>query len=338
MNAPQYLLADLVIHKLIKSEDAPARVELRPTACAPSDAAARLVSTVCELYHGRGSKGYGRFGDADTDAGLYPFGSQLQAYVVERGLDFSSFSQQLMQRLEGCFDEDSGEASGYVLVARMQEGTFDTLWVALLGERQGSAISGALDIVDNVHLDLTSLRAAARVDLAGWQRGDERYLSFLKGRGDVAPWFKRFLGCGDVVVAAKETKKLVRVLNDFAETQRLEAPARDALMERAHGYLDELGENGEPLELDTLAREICPEQPAPLDAVLASEAVKIADGFVPDRRAIKPLVRFKASADQWKLEFDRSGLRSGAVHYDRASGTLVLADLPDYLKKMLDEA
>ena len=64
---------------------------------------------------------------------------------------------------------------------------------------------------------------------------------------------------------------------------------------------------------------------------------RIAPGFVPNRRAIRPLVRFSASAENWKLEFERSGLHSGAVHYDRATDTLVLSGVPDYLKRMLDE-
>ncbi|HAF55594.1 MAG TPA: nucleoid-associated protein, partial [Thauera sp.] len=53
--------------------------------------------------------------------------------------------------------------------------------------------------------------------------------------------------------------------------------------------------------------------------------------------AIRPLVRFSASGENWKLEFERSGLHSGAVHYDRATDTLVLSGVPDYLKRMLDE-
>ena len=57
----------------------------------------------------------------------------------------------------------------------------------------------------------------------------------------------------------------------------------------------------------------------------------------PRFRAIRPLVRFSASGEQWKVEFDRSSLHSGAVHYDSATDTLVLSGVPDYLKRMLEE-
>ena len=138
-------------------------------------------------------------------------------------------------------------------------------------------------------------------------------------------------------VALQETKKLVATLDRFVDTERLAPATRDAVLERAHDYLDTLGEAGAPVVFEELAREVFPEQPARLDALLRAEETKIAPGFVPNRRAIRPLVRFSASAENWKLEFERTSLHSGAVHYDRATDTLVLSGVPDYLKRMLDE-
>jgi nucleoid-associated protein len=334
MTPIQHTITHLVVHKLDKTPDTSASIELRAGACRVDDAAVRLVERLCGHYAERTSKGYGRF-EGDEEA--FPMPRLVREHVVERSLDFAELSQQMMRLLQVCADEESAEAGGHVVVARIVEGETDCLWVAVVGETVGSAITGALDIIDCAHLDFSSLRAAGRIDLAGWQRGDERYISFLKGRGDVAPWFKRFLGCSDIVIALKETKKLVQALNDFAETQRLEAPVRDAMLERAHGFLDGLGESREPLALDEVARQVWPEQPERLDAVLNAEETQLTGGFVPDRRAIRPLVRFRAAGEQWKLEFDRSSLHSGAVHYDRASDTLVLSGLPEYLKKMLQQ-
>lgn len=330
----QHTITDLVVHRLIKDAQAPAAIELRAAGCPLDDAAVRLVERLCTHYADRSSKGFGRF---EEDEENFPMSRLLREHVVERSTDFITLSRHMMEQLQLCAHDEELDASAFVVIARISEGGTDCLWVALVGESIGSAISGALDIVDCSYLDFSSLRAAGRIDLAGWQRGDERYISFLKGRGDVAAWFKRFLGCSDIVIALKETKKLVLALNQFVETERLEAPARDALLERAHGYLDELGETGEPVALDEIARQVWPEQPERLDTALNSEAIKLSSGFVPDRRAIRPLVRFRASGEQWKLEFDRSGLRSGAIQYDRASDTLVLSGLPDYLKKMLLE-
>jgi len=210
--------------------------------------------------------------------------------------------------------------------------------VALLGSSDGVAIGGDLAPLDCTHVDFSALHAAGRVDLAGWRRGDERYLGFLRGRGKGGAWFKRVLGCSDVMVALQETKKLVATLDRFVDTEQFAPATRDAVLERAHDYLDTLGEAGAPVVFEELAREVFPERPERLDALLRAAETKIAPGFVPNRRAIRPLVRFSASGENWKLEFERSGLHSGAVHYDSATDTLVLSGVPDYLKRMLDEA
>lgn len=333
MSPVQHTLKDLIVHRLAKVEGAPALVELRPGVCPLDSPALRLVERLCGHYADRSSKGFGCF---EPDEAAYPLPLMLQAHVVERSIDFATLSQRMMAQLQACIDDDA-ETDGFVLVARILEGETDTLWVAIIGETVGTLVTGGLELADCAHLDFPSLRAAGRIDLSGWQRGDERYISFLKGRGDVAAWFKRFLGCSDMVVALKETRKLVQALNHFVEDARMEAPARDALFERAHGYLDQLGENGEALVLADVAREVCPEQAGQLERALNAEEIKLKSGFVPDRRAIRPLVRFSASGEQWKLEFDRSGLHSGAIHYDRATDTLVLSGLPDYLKRMLQQ-
>lgn len=335
MTPTQHTVTHLAIHKLHRGGESPASVALRAVPCRIDDAALRLVERLCGHFADRSSKGYGRFAD---DEETPPLAHALHGHLVEQSLDFHALSVAMLDSMRQCADEEGADVSANVIVARIQEGGAESLWVALVGEAVGCAVTAAFDVIDSLHLDFSALPAAARIDLAGWQRGDERYISFLKGRGDVAPWFKRFLGCADVVVALKETKKLVQRLSDFAEAQRLEAPARDAMLERAHGYLDELGETGTPLAVDEIARKVWPEQPERLDAALSAGDAPLASGFVPDRRAIRPLVRFRAAGEQWKLEFDRASLHSGAVHYDRASDTLVLSGLPEYLKKMLQEA
>ena len=52
--------------------------------------------------------------------------------------------------------------------------------------------------------------------LMHWAFINESIRQRFKGRGDVAGWFKRFLGCTDVVIALKETKKLVETIGHFA--------------------------------------------------------------------------------------------------------------------------
>ncbi|GAB3246275.1 nucleoid-associated protein [Chitinimonas naiadis] len=332
MQAFEHTISDLTVHKLIKDQHGPASIELRAGTMPITPSAQRLVDHLCTYYGERLGKGYGRF---EEDEDNFPMPRFIRQHVMEQSIDFPTLTQLMMQHLQMRAEQEQLASGGYLLIARVHNGAADSLVVALITETIGSAITSNLDIVDNPHLDMSNLRVAGRIDLTAWQRGAERYISFLKGRGDVAQYFKLFLGCNDVVIALKETQKLVLGLNQFASAQQLDTGKRDELMERAHGYLNALGEDSTPLNLDTVAEQIWPDAPTTLRSALADESLELSSGFVPDRRAIKPLVRFKANSLQWKLEFDRNSLRSGAVIYDKHQDTLVLSNVPEHIKRAL---
>lgn len=334
MTESTHAISGLVIHRLIRAAEGPSQVELRPAANPLDEPAARLMERLCRHFAERPGKGYGWF---EKDERAFPMPRLVREHAIEQGMDFATLSKEMVTQLQQRVDEDKMDEGGYVLIARATVFGADCLYVALLQETLGTVISDGLSIQDSPHLDFSALQVAGRIDISAWQAGAERYISFLKGRGDVAGWFKRFLGCTDVVIALKETKKLVETLSHFAETQQLDAAGRDELLERAHLVLEEMGDSGAALNLEAVAGQIFPDAPQKLSATLQDEALDLASGFVPDKRALRPLIRFKASAEDWKLEFERSGLRSGAVQYDKASNTLVLTNVPENLKKLLLE-
>lgn len=334
MTPTEYTIADLVVHKLIKEQHGPASFELRAGHSQLTESAQRLVDQLYQYYIARPGKGYGKFED---DEASFPMPRLLRQHVTEGSIDFAELTAGMLQNLAERAQQESLASGCFVLIARLRQMPSDCILVALISEAMGTAINQNLDIVDSMHLDLGNLRAAGRIDLLAWKNGAERYISFLKGRSDVAQYFKQFLGCNDVVIALKETQKLVQSLNQFAEAEGMDSGQRDQMLERAHGYLDELGENSAPLSLDDLAEHVWADAPDRLQSALHDEASELSSGFVPDRRAIRPLVRFKANGPQWKLEFDRSSLRSGAVIYDKRSDTLVLSNVPEQLKRMLEE-
>ncbi|MBM3117413.1 nucleoid-associated protein [Jeongeupia naejangsanensis] len=332
MSTADHVLRNFVVHHLIKAPQGPASMQLRDAEIPVSPAALQLVDQLVDRYSERSGKGFGRFED-DEDS--FPMPRLLRQHVVDGAIDFLMLSRLMMQQLLASIEAEPLAAGGYVLIARVEHADNDYLFVALASEALGTAIGDGLSIVDSPYLDLANLRVAGRIDLSAWQRGVERCISFLKGRGDVANYFKRFLGCNDVVIALKETQKLVQGLAEFAERQAMPTETRDALFERAHGYLDERGDAGEPVSLDTLVEQAWPDAPGLLREALNDDESRIARDFVPDRRAIRPLTHFKAAADHWKIEFDRNSLRSGQVIYDRDNGTLILTEIPEGLRRAL---
>lgn len=324
---------NLIVHKLVKEAHGPASLELRQQEMAITPLTEQLVTQLNELYSAKPAKGFGKF---ETDAGQFPTEQLLRTYVEEQTLDFVQFSQQMMQLLQARVEEENLACGGYVLFARMRHSAAaDTLLVAIITEAIGMAMTEQLDMQESLYLDMANLRAAGRIDLAAWQSDSGRYISFLKGRTDVANYFKLFLGCNDVVAALKETQKLIKGIEQFAETQQLEPEARNQLFEEAHRYLDDLGENDLPWNVDSVASVLCPEAPEALRATLNDEQLGLSGGCIPDRRAIRPLLRFKGAASNWKLEFNRSSLRNGDVIYNRNNDTIVLYNIPDELKRQL---
>lgn len=325
---------NLIIHKLNKEPHGVASVTLRAEEIAAAPQARRLLEELGELYAAKAGKGYGTF---EEDESAFPLPCWLRQHVQEGSLGFVELTRKMMAQLQARIEEEPQAAGGHVVFARIcNSAAADVLLVAIIAEAHGMALNADLEVVERSYLDLANLRVAGKIDLAAWQSNSGRYISFLKGRGDVAQYFKRFLCCNDVVAALKETQKLIKGIEQFAQTQELAPEARNQLFEEAHRYLDDLGENDLPWSVDTVVKQLCPDQPEALRATLTDEELGLSDGCIPDRRAIRPLLRFKASAPNWKLEFNRNSLRSGDVIYNRNNDTIVLYNVPETLKRELD--
>jgi len=327
-------IVNLVVHKLIKDPHGVATIELAETPINVTPSAQRLIDHLHKLYAERPGKGYGKFEDDENN---FPMSRFVREHFIDHATDFYALSQVMMQHLQFRAGQEQLATGGYVLISHVNNGVTDFLLVAIVTEVVGTAITEGLEIVDSVHLDMSNLRVAGRVNISAWQSDAERYVSFLKGRGEVANYFKQFLGCNDVLVALHETQKLVRGLESFATDHHLEPAARDQLFENAYNYLEELGRNSNPVSLDALANLLWPDSPDDLRTALAFEELQLSDGFVPDRRALKALVKFKGTSTHWKLEFERRGLRNGDIRYDQNNNQLILSNIPETLRMELLE-
>lgn len=323
-----------IIHRLIKRQyERVANVELRTVPLVIDNSVQRLVDQLIYLYSGRAGKGYGRFEDNEDE---YPTQRYIKQHVLERQTDFLSFSRQIVEHLKIEAANEQLATGGYVLIAKITSGSSDYLLVAIVTEVVGSAITEDLNIVDSPHLDINHLRVAGRIDLTAWMAGEERYISFLKSRGNVADYFKLFIGCNDILNPSQETEKLVGALEQFAVRQIHESAGRDQFLESAYRYLSDLG-TSEPLSLEAISNHLWPDAPEILQMHLASEEISLSDGFVPVMRAAKGLVKFEGKTAYWNLTFKRSGLRSGQIRYSVEHNVLILSGIPDRLRDELIE-
>lgn len=335
MSDKQNKILDFIVHKLIKeAHEKTADVDIRPSALSVNPSVQRLVDEIHKLYLSKLGKGYGKF---ETDEDNYPFPRFLRDHFSENKLNFHEFSKKLMTHLKARAEKEPLATGGYVLIAKVKNDATTYLLVAIVTEVIGSAITNDLNVIDSTHLDMSQLRVAGRIDVTSWQNNHERYISFIKGRSDIAAYFKLFLGCNDVVAAAQESKKLVQALESFALAQQMSADERDNLLATAYHFLNDLSKNGDPVSLDALANHVYPQAPDKLKEKFADESIELSDDFVPDRRVIKSLVKFSGKSNYWQVSFDRKGIRNGSVRYDKDSDTIILSAIPDDLKRELIE-
>jgi nucleoid-associated protein len=318
-----------VIHKLNKQRHGQASATLKNTVLDLSPTVIKLVDDIHQLYTLRTGKGYGRF---HTDEVAYPTSRILREAIEAQTKSLLESSQELITSvLIPQLNQAQLSTGGYVLMAQVSnEANISWFIIAMINNIQSSQITESLDIIDSIHVDLQNLRVVGRINVTDWldANNDSRYIGFLKQRGDVADYFKKFLGCDDLVASAVETKKLVNTLKTFAKLSIPDTVDQESFLQSAMSFCSNCQSNNQPLSLEALSNHLWPEAPHELQAAFNADDVQISDGFVPDGRGLKGLVKIKAKTPYWSLEVDRKALTNGQAVFDPENNTLTLSELP----------
>lgn len=326
-----------VIHKLVKEPHGPTSVQTRNEALPLTEPVLNLVDAISKFYGSKASKGYGRF---EEDVLTYPSSTVLRRIFEAGDLTFVEGSKLLLDVLAGKAQQAPLSKGGYVLMAHGQADSGDNWFlVAIINNVASNAVNEeTLEIVESVHVDVDNLRVAGRVNLTAWMRNNEqdRYLGFLKQRGEVADYFKYFLGCNVLVRDSEDTKRLIDGLRAFVRSENLNQGDEDDFLRRAHAFCAERSKNREQLSLEEFTNAAWPQDPERLQRALADGAVEINDGFVPDGRSLKSLIKFHGKSEFWTVDLDRRALRRGDAQYVPGRGELILRNLPPALKEALD--
>lgn len=330
------VINSVVIHKLIKERHGKASVITKPTLPEITPNVEELVNDISKLYAERTGKGYGRF---DKDETNFPASRILRDAFKSKTKSFLEASHELMTVLAAKAGQAPLATGGYVLMAQItNEAKVSWFIVAIITNIKGSAINDeSFEVESSVHIDLQNLRVAGRVNLTDWlkEEKDVRYIGFLKQQKDVSDYFKLFLGCDELIASSEETKKLVAVLKEFAKNSGLEPDKQEDFLKAAHDFCSNCQDKDQPLILESLTNAIWPDDPKTLQKALTAGDVQISDGFVPDGRSLKTLVKIKAKTPYWTVELDRRALTSGQAKYDPKKHTLTLTNLPDALEAEL---
>lgn len=293
----------------------------------------RVVNELHSLYASKASKAHGRFSDKVAD---YPAQTFISDFEKGKYQDFADLTQKLMDTLTVQARRKPGATGGHVLFAHIEKDNHVYLMVAIINDKLGAALTNDLDIADVKHLDLDGFRFAGRVNITAWLAEADRYIGFLKGKGDVAEYFKEFLGCDTTVQDIQDTKTLIRVLEDFADPAKGVVKDKNVFLQRAYEICERHVREGLPLDFQAFSNELYPDEPDVLAKALGDPDLALGDGFVPNRRSLRALVRFKAKTPQWSVEFDRSALAEGKIVYDHEKKTITFNELPAELVEELE--
>ncbi|WJR67248.1 nucleoid-associated protein [Neorhizobium sp. CSC1952] len=321
------------IHDLVRDEQG-FRVVLGKPDFEVTKTAQWVIDSLYELYRRRSSKSHGKFAANDD---LYPTQRQMKRYVEGKFKDFVALTTGLMETLKMQAGHKGAATGGHVFFAHFQAEGKDFLLVAIINEKLGAAITKDLDVQDVQHLDLDGFKFAGRINISAWAKQEERYISFLKGKGNVADYFKEFLGCETPVLEKQDTLGLVAALKSYADEQKMEQAERDLFLKKAKDICTGYSARREELSFEALSNQLVPDAPRKLLDALTDPDLLLNDQFVPDRRALGSLVKFQGHAKNWRIEFDRDAITGGEIKFHAASNSLTVTNLPEDLVAQLKD-
>jgi len=323
-------IKSIVVHRLLKNGDE-FHAELRQGQNAVSEDTTKMVQQLISEYARRTGKAHGRF---EMDEVNYPVQAHLRDHFVDGTTTYFQLSSLMMATL--CAKAKGTAATpGGVIIAHTEVDGSEFVIVAIVSEEWAPALNEELEVKGAQHLDLKGFRFAGRVNLSEWQAGGDKYLSFLRGKGQqVSAYFKAFLGCDSSVTDAAETRNLKSALEEFVAATNLNEQQIQNFYDKAFSICDRLQKERSPIDFDTFANELWPTDPGSLTRILSNPDRKLSDGFVPDKRVYRSFVQFSGKTKTWKVEFSREAIKSGAVVFNQDE-TLSITNVPAELKDRL---
>ncbi|WP_447555214.1 nucleoid-associated protein [Vreelandella sp. EE22] len=329
-------LLQSIVHRLEPTLDGERLTVTTAPAVGESDdpVMANLVGKLNDTYNTK-AKGWGRFALEGEQAG--PLVAWLDAYLKGEQ-DFMAFSTALVERLARELQE-ALSVSGYLVIAHQRQGDTETLFFALVHQREGIGISESHQAVPAAQLNTQQLTLAARVNITQWQ-GDEtasqQYVSFLKDRGakKLADSVAAVLGMEEGIDAPAETRTLLKAFSDFVEQEEFDEEASREKTDTLVDYANEQMRRGEPMTLEELSGLVDEQQPKAFYEHIRNADYGLSPEIPPDKKTLSQFRRFTGRAGGVSISFD-SHLLGSSIEYDEGQDRLIIKQVPKQLKEQL---
>ncbi|WP_267891898.1 nucleoid-associated protein [Helicobacter cetorum] len=264
---------------------------------------------------------------------------------LDKKTNFDNLSQKLMNLLKEKACKERLSNGGKVVFVNYdeieEEKKQECFLIAILSE-QASFLAQDGDIDEKQTLDLRHLKFAGRINLSMWEQEQERYISFIKGNGDIAHYFQKFLHCKDVIDFKKETARLLKIAENFANNFYQDIDKKINFLSKTHSYLHNLATQESSFEVKTYIEFINQDQDIQMTDDLIMELENtlsdldngVSDGFIPNKDKLNSLTIFKASVDSLKISFGYDAIKKGYLIKDRSD--IIIKNAPKELLKAWD--
>lgn len=291
----------------------------------------RLVDDLYKAYKKTGAKSHGEFARTGGDPSTP---NSLRDYLDNH--DFQTLTTNMMSQLEQHARRKSAAKGGHIFFCHFTNNGSAYFLVVIVQDKLGLALTGDLKVEDIRHLDTDNFKFAGRVNLTKWENDGERYIGFIRGKGDVSEYFREFLGCNIPVRAKEDTSRLLKAVRDFSDTLGINRDQKNEFIRRAKNICSETAKDGKDLNFGAFSNHLHPDNPEALLEFLNDPDRALTDNFTIDKTTVRNFDKFNGSTKHWKLEFDRDALIRNQIDYDPDNGTLIIRTLPQELVEQLN--
>ncbi len=326
----------IIAHRIQRSQPtASAQLQLRPEVFGPSGKLDELGYELKVNFIRKGGKFYGRFSDETVE---FPFSSWLKECREER-LGFESFTHKAMKHFASAVEKTEITFDAYVffLIEKIEAG--EILYVFVVEHTNSVYLDGDLAISDSCFLNSAKFTLATKINLNDWGAGESvTYLAILRERGEkeMSDAFTDFIGFSDKHDVKSDTVEFLKIVGNF--TDSLDENTAKLTRTKVVDYCLEQNKAGKSVVIKDLSNSLSEElktyEPDHFSRYVESTQDHIKTEFIPDTSQVRSYARISGRNDSLSMSFD-ADLLGNNIHYDAASDSLIIKNLPPALKARL---
>jgi nucleoid-associated protein len=326
----------IIAHRIQRTQPTDtANLQLRPDVFSTNGKLEELAYELKVNFIRKGGKFYGRFSSETVD---FPFSSWLKEYREQR-VGFESFTHKAMKQFAYAVEKTEITLDAYIffLLEKIEAG--EILYVFIVEHTNSVYLDAELSISDSYFLNSSQLTLAAKISLNDWDGGESAtYLAIVRERGekDLSDAFTEFVGFSDKHDVKSDTVEFLKIVDNFTES--LDESTAKMTRSKVVDYCLEQNKAGKSVVIHDLSNSLSEElktyEPDHFSRYVATTQDQIKAEFIPDTAQVRSYARISGRSDSLSMSFD-ADLLGNNIHYDPASDSLIIKNLPPALKARL---